>query len=253
MHKIFAKPLFLGKHIVYLPECQSTNEIASKMAATSELLEGSVIITDKQTDGRGQRGNTWVTEAGKNLTFSLFLKPSFLKISEQFNMTMIISLAVREVFEKFSHSSQVQIKWPNDVYIADRKCAGILIENSLKGNKLEEMVVGIGMNINQGNFHVSQATSLFGETGAEFELRDVLEETLIAIEKYYLQLKNSGLHAIRSNYLSKLMWKDEWHIFEAAGKAFNGKILGVDQIGRLIVEKDKNQYAFDIKEISFLK
>lgn len=223
------------------------------MAANSELLEGSIIITDKQTDGKGQRGNTWITEAGKNLTFSLFLKPSFLKIAEQFNMTMIISLAVRDIFEKFSNSEQVQIKWPNDIYIDERKCAGILIENSLKGNKIEEMIVGIGMNINQGVFHLNKVTSLFGETGVEFDLREVLEETLIAIEKYYLQLKNSGLYAIRSTYLSKLMWKDEWHTFESAGKTFTGKILGVDQIGRLILEKDKNQLAFDIKEISFLK
>lgn len=223
------------------------------MAANSELVEGSVVITDKQTNGKGQRGNTWVSESGKNLTFTLMLKPAFLKIAEQFSMTMVISLAVKEVFEKFLYENDIKIKWPNDIYVNEKKCAGILIENSLKGNKIECMIVGIGMNINQGFFQLSKATSLFGETGKEFDLINVLEETLLTIEKYYLMLKQQGVHKLRPDYLANLLWRNEWHLFRTNEDCFTGKILGVDQLGRLVVETQNNQQTFDIKEISFVK
>lgn len=253
MHKIFAKTLFLGKHVVYLPECHSTNTVASEMAAKSGLAEGTVVVTDKQTKGRGQRGNTWESAAGKNLTFTLVLKPAFLKLTDQFSMSMLVSLAVRSVFEKFSEKSDVRVKWPNDIYIGENKCAGILIENSLRGNKLDYMLVGIGMNVNQAVFPLEGATSLFLETGLESELREVLLQTLLTIEKYYLLLKNKGVFALRPEYLSYLLWKDELHVFQSADRKFTGKILGVDRNGRLVVESDSGQESYEVKEISFIK
>ena len=148
---------------------------------------------------------------------------------------------------------QVTIKWPNDLYINDRKVAGILIENNLKGSNIENMLIGIGLNVNQLEFGGLAATSILKETGELAELDVLLEDILLSIERHYLKLRNRQIHGLRQIYLDSLRWKDEWHRFASGEKEFTGRILGVDQLGRLIVETPENQLAFDIKDISFLK
>lgn len=223
------------------------------MVATSQINEGLLVITDKQTDGKGQRGNSWMTTPGMNLTFTLVLKPGFLKVTEQFQMTMVISLALKQVLQYYVPRELVNIKWPNDLYINDRKTAGILIENNLRGNTIDHMLVGIGLNVNQLEFGGLNATSVLKETGEMTDLDVLLEDLLLSIEQHYLKLRNGKVHLLRNEYLNHLRWKDEWHRYSSNGEAFNGRIIGVDQLGRLIVETTSGQKAFDIKDISFLK
>ena len=128
MYKILANTVFLGKDIIYLTECHSTNDEALERLRRREISEGSIIFTDNQTKGRGQRGNVWLSQAGMNITFSLLLKPNFLIPSEQFYLNMIISLSVVELF--LGYSDDMKIKWPNDIlHQSDGKIGGILIEN----------------------------------------------------------------------------------------------------------------------------
>src|SRR5690554_4031443 len=159
MHKILANTMFLGKDILYLPVCHSTNDVAKDKLKEKEAAEGSIIITDQQTNGRGQRGNQWHSEPGMNLTFSLILSPKFLDPSELFGLNMAVALGIREALAQYI--SGVMVKWPNDIVHKEKgKLGGILIENSLKGQKIESSIVGVGLNINQVEFPLSQATSL---------------------------------------------------------------------------------------------
>ncbi len=253
MHKNFAKTLFLGKNVIYLPECHSTNELAADLVNKQPLVEGTVIVTDCQTKGKGQRGNKWDAQPKKNLTCTLILRPSFLRITDQFYMTMVISMALSEMFESYLPHRRVNIKWPNDLYVDDQKCAGILIENGIKANKIDYMLVGIGVNINQEIFAAPNAASLMNFLGKESLISEVLEKILQRIEKYYLFLKNRGTNKLREGYLEKLWRKGEWHTFSDADGYFIGRVLGVDPIGRLVIERKEGQKCYHIKEVSFEK
>jgi len=239
--------------VIYLPECHSTNELAAQLVTQEAINEGTIVITDKQTKGKGQRGNTWNTEPGKNITCTLILRPNFLKITEQFSMTMVISMALHDVFSLYLSQENIYIKWPNDLYVGDKKCAGVLIENGIKSNKIDYMLVGMGVNINQREFPIETASSLSRYHGNDLSIHEVLEKHLISIEKYYLMLKNGGFSRLRKKYLEKLLWKDEWHEFLCDKGKFNGKIIGVDPLGRLVIDTADGQKSFDIKEVSFEK
>ena len=252
MDKIFAQTLFLGKNIIDLPECHSTNTIAAGLLAEQSIAEGSVVTTDHQTAGRGQRGNSWEAAAGKNLTFSVILKPSFLHIQEQFYLNIITSLAIYDLLTELL-SPGLSIKWPNDIYYYQQKMGGILIENSLKRTNLEWSVLGIGLNVNQTEFKDEKACSMALVTGREFSRSTVLESLFRKLESRYLQLKSGGGPALRKEYLSRLYWLGEMHSFRSAGEHFSGKIIGIDKVGRLAVclTGDEVRY-FWIKEIEFI-
>src|SRR5690554_2985837 len=251
MHKILANTLFLGKEVLHLPECHSTNDVALQKYRNKEIYEGSIIITDKQTAGRGQRGNTWESEIGQNLTFSLVLTPHFLDPRAQFNLNIAISLAIQEALMRFA--TNIQIKWPNDiVHSSLGKIGGILIESTIGGRGLEVSIVGIGLNINQTNFSFPKACSLANICGYMLNRNDILEAVITRIEYNYLFLQQDGAGALRNRYLKNLFQLKEWSTYDD-GKIFRGKILGITEEGRLIVEKANgpiNLYAF--KDVRFL-
>ena len=253
MNNIFPQTLFIGKNIINLPECHSTNTYAAELLAQKDLAEGIVITTEHQTAGRGQRGNNWESAAGKNLTFSLILKPSFLHVQEQFYLTIITSLAIYDLLTEFL-PHELAIKWPNDLYHGQKKLGGILIENSLKNNTLEWSVLGIGLNVNQSSFSNETASSLVLTSGKEFSRSELLEKLLLRIEQRYLQLRAGARQELRKEYLSHLYWLGEPHTFRSGRETFSGKIIGVDKIGHLAVMpvlQDEVRY-FRIKEITFV-
>src|SRR5882757_1221638 len=132
----------MGQKLIYVPECHSSNTLLYELNDSSPLPEGTVVITDNQTAGRGQRGNIWETDPGLNITFSLLLKPGFLAAKNQFRLNMAVSLAVAEGLKRYV-SSEVKLKWPNDIFISNKKIGGILIENQLQGMSLSESIVGV--------------------------------------------------------------------------------------------------------------
>ncbi|MBA4054496.1 MAG: biotin--[acetyl-CoA-carboxylase] ligase, partial [Marivirga sp.] len=209
MYKIPASTLFLGKNLVFMPECHSTNTFALELCQQAPPpADGTVVITANQTAGRGQRGNSWFVEPGKNLTFSIILRTHFLAIKDQFYLNIFISLAV---YDYLIHKQcpQPRIKWPNDIYTGDKKICGILIENQVLGNKLTNTIIGIGLNINQNRFEMDKATSLSQVWNTEFALQDELDTLLGIIEARYFLLKQNDFTELMSNYLDAMYWLNE--------------------------------------------
>jgi BirA family transcriptional regulator, biotin operon repressor / biotin---[acetyl-CoA-carboxylase] ligase len=251
LYKILANTLFIGKKLIFMPECHSTNSLALELCQQSQVPEGTLVITDRQTAGRGQRGNTWESQPGMNLTCSVILKPTFLAIKDQFLLSIATSLAIRDYLAA-TCSDPVSIKWPNDILVKQFKICGTLIENQLVGEKFSYAVVGIGLNVNQQLFNIPMATSLFLIVGKSLDLQEVLEGVSSNLESRYLQLRQGRSQHLREDYLTYLYRFNEHHTFQSGDKQFTGKILGVDEQGRLRVLTRDQEKDFGFKEISFV-
>lgn len=253
MYKIQPKTLFVGKNIVYLPSCHSTNDFASELIQNQQVFEGTIVITSDQTAGRGQRGNSWESQANQNITLSLVLKPSFLAAQKQFKLNIAISLGIHHFLNAFGLEN-LRIKWPNDIYVGDKKMGGVLIENSLAGSRISHSIIGIGLNINQSVFSNPSATSLKIATQNQenFNLETLVERLSESIEKYYLQLKTLDFQKQHAAYLDILFRFNQSHYFKKNDELFLGKIVDVSEQGLLIMEVNNNLQAFDLKEISYI-
>ena len=252
MYKIPAKTVLIGKKILFVPECDSTNSLLVAMSQSKALDEGTIIITDNQIKGRGQAGNKWITEPGLNLTFSVLLKPVFLEPSNQFFLNIAVGLALCHAISD-SINDKVSLKWPNDVLVEGKKLGGILIENQIQGQMLSQAVVGIGLNINQTSFEWPNATSVKILSGKVNDKSKVFETILVRLEAYYNLLKKGKYSTLMNEYYSVLYWKDEEHQFEAVGKFFFGTITGIDGVGRLMVKSSGKVLSYNFKEIRFVK
>jgi len=242
----------MGHQLVFMPECHSTNLELQRLMQQKGSTEGLVVITDNQTAGRGQRGNTWESEPGKNLTFSIALRPSFLAAKDQFYLSMAISLGLYDSISQWLPSSEVKIKWPNDVMLNGRKTCGILIENQLVGQSIEQSVIGIGLNVNQLLFNAPLATSMALEGKKQFTLQDLLEPLFGTLEKRYLQLRTGNVSSLRMDYLNEMFRKGEEHPFKSEHRMFRGTIVGVDESGKLAMHINDSLEYFDMKQIQFI-
>ena len=227
--------VLIGKKIIALPLCESTNTVMVNMSQNKLLDEGTIIITENQTRGRGQAGNKWITEPGVNLTFSLLLKPVFLEPSNQFFLNMAVGLALCHAISDLV-DEKVLLKWPNDVLVKDKKVCGILIENQVQGQLLAQSVIGIGLNVNQTNFEWPNATSLKLLTEKNLDKELIFGNVLIRLEAYYKLLRLKKFDALKKEYYSVLYWKDEEHQFDVKGDQLAGTITGIDEAGRLVVK-----------------
>ena len=207
-----------------------------------------------QHDGRGQKGTVWQSEPGKNLTFSLLLTPTFLDPNDQFMLTAAISLAVVRWLESVTQVA-VKIKWPNDLYVGDRKIGGILIENILKGKVWKSAVVGIGINVNQTTFPDAidkKTTSVKQILHRDCELSNLLTDLCKHIERAYLVLKSGRFDAVLTDYKQQLYRLGELHPFLVDGIKVGGILRGVTEKGRLQLDFNGHFVDFDIKEIAFV-
>jgi BirA family biotin operon repressor/biotin-[acetyl-CoA-carboxylase] ligase len=250
LYKIPVDTLFLGKNLVILPECPSTNTLAAEMSQAGQAGEGTVVITHNQTSGRGQRGNTWESGKGLNLTFSLILHPVFLRVTDQFQLNKMVALGVHDVVKNYSEGTRV--KWPNDIMIGDKKTGGILIENQLTGDRLSRSVIGIGLNVNQQQFASATASSVSLQSGKHIDLVKMFDELMQSIEWRYLELKRGGVEKLDADYLGAMYRIDEVSRFVIADSETEGIIRGVDDHGKLVVEIDEAVRSFDLKEIKYV-
>lgn len=238
---------------IILDETPSTNTELKNKLISQKLPEFSVIITEHQTAGRGQQGNTWESEKGANLTFSFLLRPSFLEPYLQFYLSKIASLAIVDVLH--NHHIDATIKWPNDIYINNFKVAGILIESSLTGTRMDSTVIGIGLNVNQQQFNsdAPNPISLVQITGQTFDLEILLKQLLNALITRYHQLKQGLFNAIDELYFQKLYRHSGTHSFRDQNGSFVASIKTVEPNGILtLLDADAQirQYAF--KEVEFI-
>lgn len=251
MYNLQPKTLFLGKNLIYLPSCHSTNDVAAEKIQNGPIFDGTLVITSDQTAGRGQRGNNWETLPGQNITMSVVLKPDFLAATSQFSLNIAVSLGVYEFLNKYV-AENLRIKWPNDMYIGNKKLVGILIENTISGSRLSNSIVGIGVNINQLSFSNPKITSLrLATQHDEFDLEKLVEELCVCLEKYYLQLKNGHAVQQKKQYLQHLYRFGETHIFSKNGTQFSGKIIDIADNGQLMLEVEGEIQYFGFKEVAF--
>ena len=263
-----------NKHdIMWFDSLDSTNNEASRRLETIDNL--SVLSAMSQLSGRGQRGNGWHSKPGENLTFSVVLKYALtlpeslkpgllmpLKVTDQFAVSEAASLAVVDLLSEYG--IQAKIKWPNDIYVNDKKICGILIEHAVRGKNLTHSIVGIGLNVNQSKFDpaLPNPTSMVlccadKDVAQSFDIRDCLENFITIFSGYvnrYLH-SNGGLRNLRKMYLNQMWKKDKAMEFidNESGTRFRGIIRGLSDVGLLKVENEKGELIeFAFKEISYI-
>lgn len=242
----------IGHKILWVDEVSSTNDYISDLKG-SDAQHGIVVAARNQTQGRGQRGNSWESESGKNLLFSVLLKPSFLPVKYQFLISKISALAVVDLLSE--NLSGTTIKWPNDIYVKGGKIAGILIENSFRSANLETTIIGIGLNVNQVRFsdELPNPTSLGLETGGEFSVSSLLDKFCLHLESRYQMLKVGDFKQIANEYFANLYRSTGFNRYSANGEVFSARIVGVKDTGMLVLETEKGEHReFAFKEVCFV-
>lgn len=248
---ITPKTLFTGQEFRSLPSCHSTNKVASEIIASQDASNGLVVYTENQTAGQGQFGNSWESEPGMNLTFSVVYIDTKIPVSDQFFLNIITSLSVYQTLTNYM-SKKVSIKWPNDIYCGKKKICGILIKNSIIGNSIKNSIIGVGLNINQEKFLNPNATSMKLETGKQFDLSGILENILENLEAAFLILKEGRQRELKSLYLQNLFLINQTSEFEikGVGRTF-AKIVGVSDTGLLQLENLTGNFSCDLKEVIY--
>lgn len=237
--------------IIYLEETDSTNAHFRKILSERSLPEGSLVITRHQTAGRGQVGNQWESEPGKNLTFSLVIYPETIAANEQFLISQVCALSVRETLA--AYTDHITVKWPNDVYWKDKKICGMLIENDLSGKTIHCSVCGIGINVNQQVFHsdAPNPVSLTQITGKEYALDKLLKRFLEHFYARYLQLLLDKKAEIRESYRESLYRGQGFHTYADQAGLFEARIQEIKPTGHLILElKNGEERCYAFKEVS---
>ena len=240
-------------NIITVESVASTNSYLKELAHSQTLDEGTVIVTRNQTAGKGQQGNAWESEAGKNITCSILLYPSFLPVQQFFLLSEVISLGVKETLDAYTDG--ITIKWPNDIYYCERKIAGILIENEITGSKISMSVAGIGININQEQFlsDAPNPVSLKQITGNEWNTETLLKELIQNILYLYEQLKAGDTETLVRMYHEALYRNTGCHRFEDDTEIFNARIDRVSDDGllHLITDRDEER-SYSFKSVRFL-
>ena len=248
--------LFVGKFVQHLPEVPSTSQYLREWSERETLPEGTVVATHRQTAGRGQPGNGWFGGEDRNLSLSVLLRPGFLPARHQFRLNQVVALAVHDTIAALLGPS-VRIKWPNDIYVQDRKVAGILIQNTLLGSNIAESVVGIGINVNQEEFpeELSRATSLFREKGDFFELKQVAQYLYHHLEARYLQLRGGRFSTLHQEYIQNFYRLDQPTHFRRTetGDLFVAAPTVISERGELVLEHPNGGREFvGLKELEWL-
>ncbi|MFC5282599.1 biotin--[acetyl-CoA-carboxylase] ligase [Pedobacter alpinus] len=246
--------LFVGQSLIKLSEVDSTNSYLKNLLSNSKPLpDGTVIMADHQYAGRGQSNNEWQTEYGKNLTFSIYLKPNFLRLNHQFNLNKAISLGINDCLTIIIGEG-CKIKWPNDIYYENQKLGGVLIENITSGSNIKASIIGIGLNVNQIVFdkNLNNVTSISKILQKDYDLTLLLSQLCKYIESRYLQLKANKVAVIDNDYIQKLYRYNVAHNFEIAGVIEKATIKGISPIGKLQLDINQQIAEFDLKEVKFI-
>lgn len=239
--------------IIHIRETNSTNNYLKELLQTQNIDEGTVVWADFQSAGKGQRGNGWESEAGKNILFSIVLFPGFLKAGEQFILSQIVSLAVANCLQEYTEG--ISIKWPNDIYWTEKKICGILLENTILEDNIGHSVAGIGININQENFRsdAPNPVSLKQITNRDYNLEEILKTVVDNISMYYQQIKIGKTYSLIKQYKESLFRKDGYHLYNDGISNFLARIQDVDSSGILILKtKEGEERHFAFKEVKYI-
>lgn len=245
--------MIIGSEVISFEELESTNTHSAILLKQTRPREGTVIQAHYQSAGRGQKGNRWQSEKGKNLLFSIILYPDMIRPEDQFIISMTVSLGICDFLNEII--TDCRIKWPNDIYAGNRKIAGILIENTVRGTVLTTSVAGIGLNLNQTSFpdDIPNPVSLKVITGQDNDLTGCLKKLTDKLDKRYKSLISGEADEIRNEYTSLLYRLGEWHNFKTDSGEFYGMIVSVTDSGCLQVrDRQMHLHQFSFKEIEFM-
>jgi len=238
---------------IYISETPSTNALLKSYIQDKKLKDFTVLYTDHQTQGRGQMGSSWSSAKGKNIACSVYKEFNGISISDQFIISMLVSLALIDVLEELK-VPKLKVKWPNDLYSSNKKIAGVLIETTMSGTKLSSAVIGIGLNLNQKEFEgLPHASSVLNLTGKLIDRSHVVQ---LIIKKLASRFKMIpvGFQQIKAEYESHLYRKDKVSLFkgEQIG-TINGIIKGINEKGQLLIDIDQQGVLkFNLKEVELL-
>lgn len=236
-------------NIIKLNAIASTNDFLKELSAKQMVQNLTTVVAENQEKGKGQRGAVWISENGKNLTFSVYLNYKHAKTTSLFLINIIVPISIQEVLKKYNFNS-IAIKWPNDILSDNKKIGGILIENAIKSDGNVQTIIGIGLNVNQMFFdNLPQAASLAMIKGEEFD-KDVLLKEIINRLAENLERINE-VSFFWEKYNSLLFKKDVPMVFsDATGLKFMGIIKGVSENGKLLLLlEDDSIKEYNIKEI----
>jgi BirA family transcriptional regulator, biotin operon repressor / biotin---[acetyl-CoA-carboxylase] ligase len=245
--------MIIGSKIIFISNLPSTNSHAAQLLKREDPPEGTIIYTNYQSEGRGQGVNSWESEDGKNLLISIIFSPVMINPVDQFLISIIISLGICDFLKRYI--PVCSIKWPNDIYVNNDKIAGILIENTIMGGKIENTIAGIGININQHKFtgDAPNPVSLGLITGMQYEIVDCVKQLASDIDKRYKELI-SGNHSLQRNeYVSMLYRHNEWCKFRDSNGSYTGRIKTVSDSGLLSIENQTGRISeYDYKEVEYI-
>mgnify|MGYP002514035983 FL=1 len=236
--------------IHYFEQLTSSNDEAT----LPHYREGDIIWAERQTAGRGQRGHTWQSNEGENLTFTALLEPTFLPPSEQFSLLQVVALAMADMLSEYG--IEAKIKWTNDIYVGNRKLVGILMEHKLQGAVIERTIAGIGLNVNQTEFdpELPNPTSMRLIAGREFDRKEALERIALHLKNRYEMLRRGEIKQLHLDYHQRLYRLGEEHTYALPdGTRFRGVIEGVEPQGALKITTPQGEaYKFLFKEVEFV-
>ena len=228
---------YIGNHTIRLDSVDSTNNYAAKLLNQTKIPFGTVIMAQYQSAGRGQRGSHWSGENGENLTFSILIDGAQLKNTPFFLLSKCVAISIKKLIEQFTNKN-VSLKWPNDVYVAKKKIAGILIENQWKGSNLYASIIGIGINVNQIKFSDElNATSLKLLSNDHHELENLLSQFCESFNQIYHLLLDGQFQKINMDYQSALFFLNKKCQFLIEDKLEDVFIRDVDNDGLIKLEK----------------
>ncbi|MDD2419684.1 MAG: biotin--[acetyl-CoA-carboxylase] ligase [Bacteroidales bacterium] len=243
--------------IKWFETIDSTNSEAVRQF--KECDDFTVFASGYQTSGRGQKGTRWESEQGKNLTFSVVLKSEGIKAENQFVVSQIITIGIKRYLK--SKGIEAKIKWPNDIYVGDKKICGILIEHFLLGDTLSGSVVGVGLNVNQDKFSsdAPNPVSMKNILGKEFSLEEELQSLVGHFHEIYFPfinfISNATINRLDNEYTDSLYRLNEFHKYQETpgGEMIMARITGIDHNACLLLEKeDGTVKRYHFKEVKYI-
>jgi len=242
-------------NLIEFEEVDSTNNKAKELLEKKILPEGTAIISEFQKKGRGLDKNHWESEKAKNILLSFVLYPVFLEPAKQFLLNQVISLSVLDFVKCYLPNENVKIKWPNDIYINDKKIAGILTENSIQGRNITRTIAGIGININQLIFKsdAPNPVSLKNITGEDYNIINCIDRLFLCTAKRYKLLEYGNFDKINEDYINSLYRFETNYFYKYKKRKIEARITGVNEYGFLQLFTPDNKFIeCDLKEIEFL-
>ena len=233
--------------IIHLPETESTNLSLRCMSRDGNLPNTSIVWADFQTKGRGQAGNSWESESGRNLLCSILYYPASLSAGQPFVVAELASLSAKYTLDRYV--SDISIKWPNDIYWKDKKMGGLLIENEIAGDRIVRSIIGIGINLNQSEFKsgAPNPVSLTQITGCTCDRMDILKQLHANFRKLVGEFDAGCFELLHQNYCAALYGRDGFYPYTDSDGCFEASIHTIEPSGHLLLKRRDgtlSRYAF---------